>query len=198
MPTQSSSVNPSTRKSIAEHTNTHTNKLACYQKIPTKCLHLQTAIFGNMTINTFPACMLFLLQKPLLDQRHQNLAVPQSGSHHGLCFPIPCLPLPLSPQKENPHRTPWREKKQLPSVGSRWTPSPFSFTHALFFFSPSSCSPGFLTFISVIPISFATTLSLPNLCVCVYAPYCTVHSHAFYLFPLTTLAAELLSDTGSM
>lgn len=88
------------------------------------CVTLPT-IFTNMNISACRACMLFLLQEPLIDQRHQNLVVPQPWSNHSLSYPLPSPFLPLNPQKATPHRVPSRWKKQLPSVGSRWTPSPF-------------------------------------------------------------------------
>lgn len=158
-----------------------------------------------MTVSACTACMLSLLQKPVFDQHHLNRIVPLPGSHFSLSFPLPHPPLPLSPQKATPQRVLWRRKKQLPSVGSRWNPSPFYFPLHLFLFpplsTPSSCSPGFHTFISIL-IRFAAILSLPNLfvhmCLEAHTTWCTLSSHAFHLSPSVTRAAELLSDTGSM
>lgn len=81
--------------------------------------------FTNITIGACHSCMLSLLQESVIDKCHQNPVVPQPGSHCNLSYPLPHPPLSLNPQKETPHRVPWRWKAQLPSVGSRWTPSPF-------------------------------------------------------------------------
>lgn len=159
-----------------------------------------SAVFPKTTVSACTACMLSLLQKPVFDQHHLNRVVPLPGGHFSLSFPLPHPPLPQSPQKATPQRVLWRRKKQLPSVGSRWNPSPFT---SLFIFSffPSSCSPGFHTFISI-PIRFAAILSLPNffvhMCLEAHTTWCTLSSHAFHLSPSVTRAAELLSDTGSM
>lgn len=160
-----------------------------------------SAIFPKVTVSACTACMLSPLQKPVFDQHHLNRVVPLPGSHFSLSFPLPHPPLPLSPQKATPQRVPWRRKKQLPSVGSRWNPSPLLPSSSFPFSTPSSCSPGFHTFISI-PIHFAAILSLPNLfvhmCLEAHTTWCTLSSHAFHLSPSVTRAAELLSDTGSM
>lgn len=147
-----------------------------------------------------PACMLFLLQAPLIDQHHPNRVVPQHGSHHSLSYPLPHPPLPLSPQKATPHRVPWRRRKQLPSVGSRWTASPFP---SLFLFFPRSWSPDSLTFIfpnqSLYFYNYPSTAK--PLCACmrmhVNTELCP-HMISISLLASATQAAELLSDTGSM
>lgn len=119
-------------------------------------------VFTNMTISACPACMLFLLQERLIDQPHPNLVVPRHGSHHSLSYPLPCPPLPLSPQKATPHRVSWRRRKQLPSVGSRWTASPFA---------------SLLVFVFLLE-SFTAKPFCAHVCVC---KYCTLSSYAFHL-----------------
>lgn len=135
-------------------------------------------IFPNMTVSACPACMLFLPQKLLIVQLHQNLVVPQPGSHHSLSYPLPHPPLPLSPQKATPHSRMEAEGtapqcrlqmdcSRLPSL---WV--------ALFF--PRSRSPGCLTFEPIRVRIFATILLLSNLlCAC---KYCT-HMFSISLFP---------------
>ena len=114
-----------------------------------------------------PAC--FLLQDPLFNQHHPNLVVPCPGNHHNLSYPLPSpiLPRPPIPLKVIPQRVPARWRKQLPSVGSRWTASTLPSLLAFLFF-PRSCSPGSLS--QSVCIFNSTILCCQNLvhvCMCI-------------------------------
>lgn len=67
--------------------------------------------------------MLVLLQEPLISQHYQNPVAPQARSCSSMCLSPPFLPLRMSPLSGSQHRTWRRLKKQLPSVGPKWTPS---------------------------------------------------------------------------
>lgn len=138
----------------------------------------------SIITTTCPTCMLFLLQEQLINQHHLNLLVLQPWSHHRFSNPLPCLllpcpALPLSPQKATPHRVPWSWRRELPSVGSRWTTSPFS---SLFYFLSRSCSPGFMSFTSLSQSDFAflqLCFSAKPVSVNVFVyGYCTLYAHA--------------------
>lgn len=107
-------------------------------------------------LNPSPTRLLLLLQGPVFDKRRLNRAARPPWSRSS-SFPLDTPPPPL-PQTATPQRVRWRRKTLLPSVGSRWSPSPIflcNFPLHLPSF-PSSCSPGFHTLVSLPSIRFAT------------------------------------------
>lgn len=76
--------------------------------------------FTSVTTVACPACVLLSPQETLIEQCHLSLAALQPRSHHSMLHPPPHPPLSYPPpllSPQNPHRSQWRWRKQLPSVG---------------------------------------------------------------------------------
>lgn len=116
-------------------------------------------------LNPSPARLLLLLQGPVFDKRRLNRAARPPWSRSS-SFPLATPPPPL-PQTATPQRVRWRRKALLPSVGSRWSPSPvflcnFPLHLPSFLPSPAAALLGFTLWFLPPPSVSQLSLLTPN------------------------------------